>query len=312
MKTVSGPYDVSPFYSLYKSLTVPSLRPVTLQCVGRIFYNFFLRQYLAAWLPGRVPVSRVDHPLDEKIPFVPSWVKIYLDFIFFWMRMLSYLLHAFGRRAFGPVKEFIGSMGRLYAFAAEAYSKNFSTTDRPFYIARPRFFLIHLVDPHLMCIPSLHVMVVMWTYTRFAVILRDLGEAESHTAQIEEMKQGALAITRAILFVKQHSVNCIPAAFYAISRFNPELFPPERVEAFANLLFTSAVSKPGYATRNAARTKNSRVCPGAAPATGIPAADAGEITSHIIDLYRHFLSEGKTAKSWEKPLLRFMRQLPKK
>jgi len=227
--------------------------------------------------------------------------------------MLSFLLRSFGRRSFGPVKEFIVSMGRLYVFAAETYSKNFSTTKRPFYIARPRFFLIHLVDPHLMCVPSLHVMVVMWTYVRFAAILRSMGEAERYKAHIEEMKQGALAITRAILFVKQHSVNCIPAALYAISRFSPEQFSQEDVENFANLLFTGEKnSKPEYSVRQKCRRHFCRVHPGSAPATEIPAADAAEITAHIIDLYRRFLTEGKTAKSWEEPLLNFMKRCPGK
>jgi hypothetical protein len=307
MKNASSVYDVSPVYAFYKTLTVPSMRPAALRCIASIFYNFFCRQYRAAWLPGRVPVSRVDHPLDKKIPFVPSWVTIYLDFIAFWVRVVSFLLRSFGRRAFGRGNEFIGSMGGLYAFASEAYRKNFSTPDRPFYIARPRFFLIHLLDPHLMCVPSLHVMVVIRTYTLFADILRSMGEAERHAAQIEEMKQGALAIAQAILFVKQHSVNCIPAALYAMTRYDPELFPPETAEAFANLLFSDPPPSP-----QSGRPANYRVRPCAAPKTKLPAADIAEIKAHIISLYRQFLDRGKNANRWEEPLLDFMNRLPKR
>ena len=65
------------------------------------------------------------------------------------------------------MRDFIYTMGDLYAFAAEVYKRNMSTTKRPFYIARPRFFVIHMLDPHLMCIPSLHVMVVIHTYLQF-------------------------------------------------------------------------------------------------------------------------------------------------
>ena len=307
MKNAASVYDESPIYAVKKSLSVPSLRPAAIRCVISIFFNFFFRQYRAAWLPGRVPVSRVDHPLDLKIPFVPSWVGIYLDFVAFWVRMLSFLLRMYGRRAFGAVREFITSIDRLYVFAAEAYQKNFSTTNRPFYIARPRFFLIHLVDPHLMCIPSLHVMVVIHTYTQFAVILRSLGEVERCSAQIEEMKQGALAITQAILFIKQHSVNCVAAALYAMTCFDGKRFPPEEAEAFTELLFRGSPSAvvPGA-------VKNSHLRPGAAPRTKLPAADAAEIRAHIISLYRLFLAEGKTARNWTEPLLRFMRQMPEK
>jgi len=305
----AGVYDESPVYAIMTTLRIPSLRPTALRCIFSIFYNFFFRQYYAAWLPGRVPVSRVDHPLDLKIPFVPAWVTIYLDFVTYWVRMLSFLLRSFGRGAFDAVRDFLASMGKLYAFAAEAYQKNFSTTDRPFYIARPRFFLIHLVDPHLMCIPSLHVMVVTYTYARFAAILRSLGETERCAAQIEEMKQGALAITQAILFVKQHSVNCVAAAMYATTCFDKNLFPPEEAETFTNLLFGDPPPPP-VAPGNRP-LKNYQLRPCGAPRTKLPAADAAEIKAHILKLYRQFLAEGKTAHNWVDPLMGFLRQMPK-
>jgi hypothetical protein len=319
MNSARSVYDESAAYTFVKTLCTPSLRPGAIRCIRSIFYNFFFRQYKAAWLPCRVPVSRVDHPLDQKIPFVPAWVSIYLDFVFFWIRMLSFLLRRYGRRSFAAVREFIASMDRLYAFAAESYQKNFSTTDRPFYIARPRFLVIHLLDPHLMCIPSLHVMVVIRTYTQFAAILRSLGEAERRSAQIDEMKQGALAITQAILFVKQHSVNCIAAALYAMTCFDGELFPPEEAEAFADLLFGEA---PPVSLPTDRRSINKQLRPGAAPRTKLPQADVVEIKAHIISLYRRFLAEGGRqavsgggpgySPGWEKPLLNFMKELPKK
>jgi hypothetical protein len=306
MKNASSVYDESPAYTFAKSFSVSSLRPAVMRCIASILYNFFFRQYRAALLPGRVPVSRVDHPLDLKIPFVPSWVTIYLDFVFYWIRMVGFLLRTYGRRAYDAAREFIVSMGRLYAFAAGIYQKNFSTTDRPFYIARPRFFVIHLLDPHLMCVPSLHVMVVIWTYTKFAEILRSFNDAGRYAAQIEEMKQGALAITHAILFVKQHSVNCIAAALYAMTRFSGELFPPEEAEAFINLLFWETPPPCTLQTMPA----NYKVRPWAAPRTKIPAGDASIIKTHITSLFRRFSEEGKKTQEWEEPLLNFMRRMP--
>ena len=310
VKRAASVYDESAFYPFYKTFSVSSLRPATIGCIARIFYNFFLRQHIAAWLPGKVPVSRVDHPLDLKIPFVPAWVTIYLDFVFFWLRMLTFLLRRYGRRVYDAVREFTVSMGRMYAFAAESYCKNFSTTDRPFYIARPRFLVIHMLDPHLMCVPSLHVMVVIRTYAKFAEILRSLGEADVLKAQIEEMRQGALAITQAILFVKQHSVNCIPAALYAMTCFDGDLFPPDDAEAFVDQLFGKPPAPPP--TENGRPLKNYRMRPCAAPRTTLPPQDIADIKAHIITLYRRFLAEGKTARNWEQPLLDFMRPLPRK
>ena len=302
-------YDESVVYAFYKTLTTRSLRPTTLKCVVTIFYNFFYRQYRAALLPGRVPVSKVDHPLDKKIPFAPSWVIIYLDFTTFWVRIVTFLLKEYGSRAFSIVKEFISSMGDLYIFAAQVYKRNFSTTKRPFYVSRPRFFLIHLVDPHLMCIPSLHVMLVIRTYTKFTQIMKKLGEYEKYAAQIEEVKQGALAISRAILFVKQHSVNCISAAMYAMTCFSPELFPPAEAESFANQIFL-----PETAIKFAPLSKgmaNYAARPAAAPELNIPPEDAREILKHVVGLYRHFMSEKENSKNWYDPLLNFMKSMPR-
>ena len=300
-------YDEPVGYACFKILCAPSLRGAAVRCVLSIFGNFFFRQYRAALLPGRAPVTRVDHPLDVKIPFVPGWVTIYLDFVTFWVRMLSFLLQRYGRKVFNEVREFISTMGELYVFAAEVYRNNFSTTNRPFYIARPRFFLIHLVDPHLMCIPSLHVMVVIRTWTKFASILRAMGDGERLAPQIEEMKQGALAITQAILFVKQHSVNCIAAALYAMTCYDESLFPEEEAEAFAALLFAGPP-----ADTSGRIASNARVRPCAAPRTRLPEADMAEIKAHIVSLYRRFLAGRAGAKSWKDPLLNFLASLPRK
>jgi hypothetical protein len=303
-------YNEKALYTFYKSISVPKLRPAFFHCAISIFFNFFFRQYRAALQPGRVPVTGVDHPLDEKIPFVPAWVLVYLDFVPFWVRMLAFLLREYGRRIFDEVKDFIVSMGDLYAYAAGVYKKNFSTTVRPFYIARPRFFLIHLVDPHLMCIPSLHVMVVIRTYTKFAAILRSLGDEERLAPQIEELKQGALATAQAILFVKQHSVNCIAAALYAMTCFDAALFPPAEAEAFTALLFGEP---PALSTEPAGKKlRNARVRPSAWPKTRLAPDDAAEIKAYIIKLYRRFLSEKENSKNWDEPLLNFLRPLPRK
>ena len=301
MKGRGSVYGETSVYAFFKSFFVPSLRPAFFKCIFSIFYNFFFRKHLAAFLPGRIPVSNVDHPLDKKIPFVPSWVTIYLDFVHYWIRMLSFLLRRYGRGAYAPVRNFILSMGKLYAFAAQVYGKNLSTTKRPFYIARPRFFVIHLLDPHLMCIPSLHVMVVIHTYTMLAAIAREKGDYEKLKEQIEEMKQGALAITSAILFVKQHSVNCIPAALYAMTCYSPDLFPVEEAAAFTERLFSPAPA--------ANDCQNSRVHPSASPLTKLPQADVAEIKSHILNLYKHFLCEKANAACWDEPLLKFLGSL---
>ncbi|MDR0399325.1 MAG: hypothetical protein LBH51_00090 [Treponema sp.] len=275
------------------------LRPHIRRCAASIFYHFFFCQYRAALagrlkMRGRIPVSQVDHELDALIPFVPGWVGVYLDFVGFWVRMLGFLLGRFGGKGRGAAADFLDSMGRLYAFAGEVYQRNLSTTRRPFYIRRPRFLLIHLADPHLMCIPSLHVMVAIHSYTRFARIMEELegGDAGSSGASplAAGFRRGALDITEAILYVKQHSVNCVAAAMYAMTRFDGAAFPPEEAERFGAELFAG----------DSARTATlPRIGP-----------EAGErVREHILELYRRLCRQAGAGEDWARPLLDFLEPL---
>jgi len=115
-------------------------------------------------------------------------------------------------------------------------------------------------------------------------MIKTTGEETPFAAQAEELYQGALAISEAVLYVKQHSVNCISAAMYATTRFDPRLFPPDEAERFVSELFRK-VEIPGE-------------------------ADADEIRKHILGLYRWFLAQGEKAKDWTDPLLHFLDELP--
>lgn len=303
MKIYDSVYSETFFYTLFKTIRNPQLRSSAAECVLSILKNFFLRQYQAALMPGRIPVAKADHFLDGKVPFVPSWDAIYHDFVKFWVRMLSFFLRRYGRKAHKTACDFYRSMGRLYAYAGEVYTKTLSTTKRPFYIARPRFALIHLLDPHLMCIPSLHVMIAAYSYRMFGVFAKDFGEEGEYKEQINEMKYGAAAICRSVLFIKQHSINCIPAALYAVTCFVPELFPQEEAESFIELLFASAPSA-GLAPQGCS------VHPCASPSINLPEEDREAISSHILNLYKRFLSEKEKSKTWNEPVLNFLRSMP--
>jgi len=284
--TLKGIAKESVPLSVFRILGSPYLRITGLQCTASALRNFFFLQYRASFSPGLIPVTRVDHPLDLRIPFLPGKVNIYLDFVAFWVRALGFLLRHCGRKALEPVRNFIEDIGQLYAFAAEVYRINLSTTDRPFYIRRLRFLFIHAFDPHLMCVPSLHVMIVIRTYTLFEEIIKTLGNEEQFAVQAEELRRGALAITEAVLYIKQHSVNCISAAMYAMSRFDPRLFPPAVAERFASDLFRDE--------------------------SILNREEGEEIREYILSLYRRFLAEGEKGGDWTKPLLDFLRELPKK
>lgn len=304
MKSNKSIYSEGFAYPFFKSYFTPYTRPRMVKCLYNIFKNFFFDQHVAAFLPGKIPVKKVDHELDSKIPFKPAWGTIYLDFVFFWTRVIAFCFHRYGRKGHKQIGEFITSMGNLYAYAAEVYKKCLSTTKRPFYVARPRFFLIHLLDPHLMCIPSLHVMVVINAYIQFEQIAKHFNDELELKDQIELMRQGALAITQAILFVKQHSVNCIPAALYAMTRYAPDLFPKERAVEFVEELFSPPPVFPA-----GIKPPGGRIHPSCAPKINIQEADKKEIKDFIISVFIQFTEEGKTAESWEYPIVNFLRNI---
>ncbi|AEJ19805.1 hypothetical protein [Gracilinema caldarium] len=276
--------DRSVLFSVFKLLQYKKIRKAGLFCAGTALRDFFGLQYKQKIIPKKAPVYWVDHPLDERIPFVPEQVDIYLDFVYFWIRSAAFLMERFGEAAETEVARFVEDMGRLYSFAAEVYRRGFSTTRRPRYFKKLRFVIIHTFDPHLMCIPSLHVMVVCRAYTRFKAIVEKLGATKSLAPYIDELKCGAQAITESILYVKQHSVNCIPAAFYALSALDSALFPPEEMEQFSQDLFADSLH--------------------------LDTESREAIIDHIRKLYYEFIEQKKTAADWSDVLVSFLETKP--
>jgi hypothetical protein len=136
-------------------------------------------------------------------------------------------------------------------------------------------------------------MVVVFTYTRFASLLASLepdGTGNGETAaRIKGVKERAQDITEAILYVKQHSVNCVAAAMYAMTRFDGRLFPREEAEDFLSGLFNP----------------EKRDSPVSGRGGKVKSGDGAVIRNYIGGLYARFLAEGAST-SWEKPLLDFL------
>ncbi|MCX7948605.1 MAG: hypothetical protein N2509_00685 [Treponemataceae bacterium] len=280
--------DYSVWRTVFKALKHKKIRQAGLRCLGRALRDFFGLQYWAVLHRGKIPVCQVDHPLDQEIPFVPEKVTIYLDFVFFWIRAVGFLFDRYGPSTEEEIAAFVDSMGRLYSFAAEVYRHNLSTTQRPRYLKHPRFILIHFLDPHLMCIPSLHVMVVVHAWKQFKAFLNRHEEQELFTSHVQELHQGARAISASILFVKQHSINCVPAALYALTCYDESLWSAEEAHDFIEELLTEE--------------------PGISP-------EAKEKIQHFMKKqYDSFLQEKSNSQAtpfWGKPLLDFLQSQPR-
>lgn len=227
------------FSIIWTALISRELRRPGFRLFGTILRYFFFYQFQTAFRFKKRPIVNVDHPLDREIPFCPEDVKKYLSFISLWMKSLSFYRRTGGKAANRRTVEYITGLTRLYRQAGMVYDKCQSTTGRPGPGARPRFVLIHLFDPHLHCVPSLHVGVVLYNWFMMKGLLgerlaKEPGLAERPdfareisrevTREIAYARTEALAIIDTILTIKQHSINCVASGLYFLGALFPEDF----------------------------------------------------------------------------------------
>ncbi|MDR1867212.1 MAG: hypothetical protein LBQ77_02960 [Treponema sp.] len=269
-------------HTIIKIYTTPKLRTAARRLTRTVFSRFFGAQYKAQLFPKRIPVFSVDHQLDDYIPFVPQYVSTYLNFMAFWIRPLGILLKKYPSYAREYGSDLIHSVERLYLYASDMYQHAFSTTSRPRYLKSWSFILIHATDPHLCCVPSLHVMLALHTYIKIGRLFRSLNIEHAFGTTL---RTEAIHITEAVLHVKQHSVNCIAAALYTMHCFDPLLFNHAEINGFIDDLF----AEDAYIL-----PKNKQI-----------------IQDHIHRLYKAFCDSGATSSSWKQPLLNFLFTQPR-
>ncbi|MDR2602093.1 MAG: hypothetical protein LBC53_06550 [Spirochaetaceae bacterium] len=273
------------FFSVLRIITRPFLLKPALEVLLSINKNFFGLQKKAYKKKIHIPVVNVEHALDSAIPFRPEYVKIYMDFTYFWIRAAGFFLRSFGGEAEPYVKSFLIDIKDVYAFAARVYSKMTSTTRRPVYKKSFLFRVIYAFDPHLMCVPSLHVMVVVYTYSKARSIFAALGVEDAFKDDIKAARDHALAITDSILFVKQHSVNCIAAALYALNCFNSSLLTKDEARLFTGGLLG----------------ENNGI---------VNEEDKKAVREYILNLFETFCEEKESHKNWEDVLINFLKKSP--
>lgn len=246
--------------------------------------DFFLLQYLRKFKLIKIPLVHVDHPLDEKIPFTPSRIGNYMSFVSYWIRPLTMLIKTFGTKKAVPLLErYLKTIKSIYKEAASVYRNCMSTTNRPHYKRRIYFAAIHMLDPHYMCVPSLHIAVVLLCISFFGDLFKNNYFTREQTELWQkEIYDGGIRIAETVLYVKQHSVNCVPAAAYMMSRIVPELFSKEDALKFLDGLFLDA--------------KNIR------------AEDCVQIREYMKGLFCRFHEEGAAASDWSLPVTAWLKE----
>jgi hypothetical protein len=205
--------------------------------VATISRRFFFDQFVHKFKPGSVPVRNIEHPLDSGIPVRYEAVGVYLTFVKLWISALGYLRRELGPSFDGELADFMAGIERCYSDASIVYGRCLSTTKRPPRAPSIRLAMVYAVDPHLFCVPSLHVLLVCFTYRKLEDLLRARGECGRFRLELAAVRARAIAITESILYVRQHSVNCIPTALAMLSTILPS-YDRAEARAFLSELFT--------------------------------------------------------------------------
>lgn len=256
----------------------------TLSFLKVVAVDFFGLQYNRKLGFNRIKIVRVDNSLDDLIPFTPSKVHIYLDFIQFWVRPLSMMIKKLGPKKAKPYMiSFIRLIKKAYYEASRMYKFKLTTTKRPFAAQYIRFIEIYFMDPHLLCVPSLHISIIALCYAFYRRMFSELPEyfsAEEKEFYENEIYSYGVEIAESVLYVKQHSVNCIPAALYMITHIMSDDF--------------KAVDGTRFMDDILVHDKR------------ISAENKKKIVDYMQFIYERFLIEGVTENDWREPVKRWL------
>jgi hypothetical protein len=201
--------------------------------------EFFLPQFQSRLFPRTRPVAVIAHPADDCLPFVPGLFRRYLAYFSLWLRTLSSLYRMYGEIVLGDIEEMMLDISRLYEVSGQVYRRcQSTTTSRRSAPGNPYFLLIAVFDPHLHCIPSLHILTICYNYHRTRQITArvDPGGASGRRLTAGTYA-AALRITEAILLVKQHSLLDVGPSLFLLSRVFPD-FDAAEIRSFVSDLFT--------------------------------------------------------------------------
>lgn len=257
-------------YLVATVLASPSLAKSTVVLVATIARRFFIDQFIYKLRPGSVPLRNVEHRLDEGIPVRYESVGLYLTFVRLWISALSFFRKRLGSGFNPDIVEFLSGLRQCYSDASTVYARCLSTTRRPDRAPCPRLAFVYTVDPHLFCVPSLHVLVVCYTYKKIEGLLRSHGLDTEYASELREIRARALAITESILYVRQHSVNCIPTALAMLSVILPA-YDGAEARSFLSGLFAGD--------------------------DGVPAELRAEAVAYMLELYDSLVSRGTGAEA---------------
>lgn len=249
-----------------------------------VLRDFFLIQFLRKFGLSKTPVAKVDNELDDKIPFTPSKIGTYLDFTAFWIRPMAMMIEKLDhKKANFYISDYLKKITLAYHSASRVYRMCMSTTARPKYYKMFYFRVIHFFDPHYLCVPSLHISVVSLVWSFYRNAFKEMPELtqEEKDLYLSELYDGAIKIAETVLYIKQHSVNCIPAALYMMTFLMRPAFTAEDGIQFLRDMFVK---------------------------TNIPVETQKELKDYMYFIYERFLLVGITDDNWISPIRNWLKE----
>lgn len=248
-----------------------------------VIWKFFLLQYFRKINIRKIDIINVDHELDSKVPFKEEYSSIYLDFVNYWIRPLSMLFKKFGHlKGIKLCALFFKKISNSYNQAYIIYSKKLSTTKRPIPYTKA-VKNIQNVDPHFCCVPSLHIAIIALTISFYKTILYKENFTEDERKNFnKEIWEHGIKIAESVLYMKQHSVNCIATALYMMTKTEPTIMNSKIAKEMINDLFIESKD--------------------------ITEKDKTEIRKYIQDLYLNLLCESSHSINWYDPILNWLQQ----
>ena len=104
---------------------------------------------------------------------------------------------------------------------------------------------------------------------------------EEKSVYLNEIYTGAIKIAETVLYIKQHSVNCIPAALYMMTFLMKPYFTAEDGIQFLRDMFVN---------------------------TDIPVQDQKELKDYMYFIYERFLLVGITDDNWIAPIKAWLKE----
>jgi len=262
--------------------------------IKAVFTEFFFPQYTGYGPEGKKTAVNVEHPFDFTIPFEPELGKVYHRFFPHGFRVMNLLFKNFfskwhkgksTREFYSVICEMISGITRYYYDCSWICSRIRSTTSRPPVRLRIPFILIHLTDPHFHCVPSLHVLSMYYFYAWVRTAGTKFAATSAEALELSDQAfHEATIVTEAILFVKQHSVNCIAASFFMLTITMPFFEESEVRRCILSLFTTFGAELPNKDT----------------------------LRSYMLEHYQALVSEyrSQSGRDWKNFLIRYLKKFP--